>query len=794
MPLAQSLIRWSLIRGSLICWSLIRWSQFAGRGSLLLRIAIVAAGLLSGTILHGEIRRHALLIGINDYSASHLTTPAGARLPFGRDDWPDLSGAAVDARAFGELLTLLYGFAPDDIVTLTDQAATRAAMLHTLGQLADSASKDDVVFFYFAGHGSQVRNSLSDEPDGLDESIVPADSRRGAPDIRDKELRILFNRILDRGARLTVMLDNCHSGSGARGLPTGARPRGIKPDLRDVADPSRGAGPRPENRGALVLMASQDFAQAWETHDPQGTMHGTFTWAWMRALRDAAPGEAAMTTFLRAQARMRAETPFQEPVLAGSSDARLRPFLGTSAVDRGEPRKLVAVSKVHANGTVLLQGGWANGLAAGNELQVVNAPNIRLTITTIDGLARSEARVTPATLTGAAIKPGTLVEASGWTAPPPNPLHVWMPNFDRSAAELEALGHALAARAAARNVRWITNPLDVTPVFVLRPHAGGWELIASDGHRETFASDAAALDAIARLPIHLPAAGANQPCGASLFVQFPVPAELARTLGLGTHTAHAEIAPVPRAEDADYILTGRYAGGQLGYAWLRPAVTQGDRRKSGLPLRTDWIAARSNAPTEQLREAVFRLRTIHDWQLLESPPEGRFPYHLDLRRSGDDALPRQNVVTGGERYSLVLRAGSAFLPAHLAPRYHYVFLLDSFGRSVLLYPRSGSVENRFPLSDPPPPEIALDSAFEVTPPYGIDTYVLLSTDEPLPNPWILDSEGVRSRDPRALTPLERLLQETATGTRGATLVLPSAWSIDRFVYESVAPPKRRGGV
>jgi hypothetical protein len=479
---------------------------------------------------------------------------------------------------------------------------------------------------------------------------------------------------------------------------------------------------------------------------------------------------------------MRAETPFQEPVIAGTSDARLRPFLGTGALDRGDPRTIVAVSKVRANGTVVLQGGWANGLAAGHELQVVNAPGIRLTITAVDGLARSEARVTPMVSIGTALKPGTLVAATGWTAPPPNPLHVWTPAMARSAEEIEALAHAMAARAAAGNVRWITNPLEITPSHVLRPHGNGWELLANDGHRETFASDAAALDAITRLSR-----------GTSLFVQFPAPAELLRTVDLGAHTAHEEIAQVPRAEDADYVLTGRYAGGRLAYAWLRPAVNQGDRRKSGLPLRTDWVTARGTT-AEQLREAVLRLRTIHDWQLLESPPGGRFPYHLDLRRTGDDALPRQNVVTGGERYGLVLRAGSAFLPAHLAPRYLYVFLLDSFGRSVLLYPRSGSVENRFPLNDPPPPEIALDSELEVTPPYGIDTYILLSTDEPLPNPWILDSEGVRSRDPKALTPLERLLRETATGTRGASLVLPSAWSIDRFVYESVAPPKSRGGV
>src|SRR5205085_10114581 len=133
-----------------------------------------------------------------------------------------------------------YGFDRHDTITWTDQAATRAAIFHSIeNHLESGAAKDDVLLFYFAGHGSQVRNSESDERDKLDESIVPADSRAGAPDIRDKELRVLFNRILDRGARLTVILDNCHSGSGARGLPSGAQARGVQADLRDVADGTR---------------------------------------------------------------------------------------------------------------------------------------------------------------------------------------------------------------------------------------------------------------------------------------------------------------------------------------------------------------------------------------------------------------------------------------------------------------------------------------------------------------------------------------------------------------------------
>src|SRR5438270_752396 len=100
-------------------------------------------------------------------------------------------------------------------------------------------------------------------------------------------------------------------GAPARCLGTGAQPRGVKPDLRDVADGV--TVPRPESRGALVLAAAQDVDTAWETRDAEGKFHGAFSWAWMRSMRDAASGEPAMETFLRAQARMRAETPFQQP-------------------------------------------------------------------------------------------------------------------------------------------------------------------------------------------------------------------------------------------------------------------------------------------------------------------------------------------------------------------------------------------------------------------------------------------------------------------------------------------------
>src|SRR5258708_11582174 len=209
-------------------------------------VIIGQASLLWANDQPGPPEKRAVLVGINDYSASRL--PA-ANLPTRDRDWQDLGGAVMDVEILRELLVSRYGFQRSNIVTLTDQAATRAGILDALDQhLVKRSKKNDVVLFYYSGHGSQGRNSLSDETDKMDESIVPADSRVGASDIRDKELRHIFNGLLDRGARLTLILDSCHRGSGRRGSDGGLRPRSVEPDLRDVADRSS-PGPRPENRG-----------------------------------------------------------------------------------------------------------------------------------------------------------------------------------------------------------------------------------------------------------------------------------------------------------------------------------------------------------------------------------------------------------------------------------------------------------------------------------------------------------------------------------------------------------------
>jgi hypothetical protein len=726
------------------------------------RIAISIAFAMIALPGSAAAHRLALLIGINDYTASRLTA---IRAPAPDRDWPNLAGAVNDTAAMRELLVLLHGFEARDIVTLNDQVATRSAIVSAANRLASAAAKDDIIFFYFAGHGSQQRNSKSDEPDKLDESIVPADSRRGAEDIRDKELRRIFNAILDRGARLTVMIDACHSGSGARGLLTLSRPRGIRPDLRDVAD-GGDYGPRPENRGALVISASHDDEEAREARDDRQTMHGAFTWAWMRAMRDAAAGEPVMETFTRAQARLRAEMPFQNPVIAGNASPRQSPFLGAPENAR-DARTTFAVERILGD-TAVISGGWAHGVTEGSELRVAgDRSQPPLIVTQLLGLGRCEARVAAA----AHIRSGMLLEMTGWATPPPRPLRVAVPS---SNADIAAFARHAAAIADSREIDWINDPTIRTPEQVLRRAGTRWELLDAAGHVSSFASDDDALHALARLRR-----------GTSLFVQLPASAQLAAQLaGL------AVIDIVDRAEDADYVVAGRFVRHQLEYAWVRPNARRSDRRSSGLPLRTTWIGDAADTALV-LRNRALHLHKIEAWNLLESPPEGRWPYALALRRERDGQLVADGgSVDGEETYSIELRAGAGSRRA--GRRHVYVFTIDSYGQSTLLFPISGSVENHLPLAvAAPPPVIALGAKFEGAPPYGIDTYILLSTDEPLSNPWILQWDGVRGPSVKPTNALERLLALTGTSNRGTPMITPATWSIERIVIESIRPRHKR---
>ncbi|MBH8561425.1 caspase family protein [Nostoc sp. CENA67] len=101
-------------------------------------------------------RKLALLIGINQYPQS-----------------PYLSGCLTDVELQTELLMHRFGFLASDILTLTDEQASResieAAFLEHLGKQVKST---DVVVFHFSGYGTRIQ--LETSSDTLQNALVPA--------------------------------------------------------------------------------------------------------------------------------------------------------------------------------------------------------------------------------------------------------------------------------------------------------------------------------------------------------------------------------------------------------------------------------------------------------------------------------------------------------------------------------------------------------------------------------------------------------------------------------------------
>jgi hypothetical protein len=119
-------------------------------------------------------------------------------------------------------------------------------------------------------------------------------------------------------------------------------------------------------------------------------------------------------------------------------------------------------------------------------------------------------------------------------------------------------------------------------------------------------------------------------------------------------------------------------------------------------------------------------------------------------------------------------------------RWVYVLDIDCHGKGTLLYP-GNYAENQFPNAADNGRRFLLPGApaLRIGPPYGVDTLILLSTSQPLPDPYMLNFEGVASRGTRGSgSPLERLLNQTSGGTRGFSGEIPTNWGIGLITIRS----------
>jgi uncharacterized caspase-like protein len=204
----------------------------------------------------------AVIVGISKYQDASI---------------PPLHYAEKDAKDFADFLVQGGHFAKDHVRLLTNEQATREAILREVGDtfLPRVAHPDDLVVFYFSGHGSPSSRDI-----GHMNYIVAYDSHKSslfASAIAVRSLPALMHARVPAG-RTVIVLDAAHSGGAiesAEGLDLGSTVNN-----RGWLEP-----------GQVMLCSSCGKDRNW---DSKRYANGVFTHRLIECLRKAGP-EANLT-------------------------------------------------------------------------------------------------------------------------------------------------------------------------------------------------------------------------------------------------------------------------------------------------------------------------------------------------------------------------------------------------------------------------------------------------------------------------------------------------------------------
>ena len=381
-----------------------------------------------------------------------------------------LHGCVNDIDAVEKLLRSRASAAGDELIVqrLTNEHATRAAFVDGFRAFFKAAQLDDVPLLYCSMHGSQQQTApefIEYEFDGLDETLVFNDSRaEGGHDLADKELAILIDEVTANGARMTVVLDSCHSGSGVRGFDADVVVRLAPPDLRPRAASDYLEGAEAIlakyhkarlGAGNYVLLAACSSDQLAKETYVGGVARGALSAALEQVLTTTAGPITNLQAHRAVSASVRSRVDDQTPLLecADSGDAS-RLFLGGAAAP-----DVPLFTASFIKGTWELDAGLVHGLSA--SLPGVSPVDLTLHPLTAADLSVAGA-VANATTTkvhsgssdlevrpiGAALDPNLTYRAIVRTWPQPNASVNVADDVPNREAVVAALGDAVGVRVS----------------------------------------------------------------------------------------------------------------------------------------------------------------------------------------------------------------------------------------------------------------------------------------------------------------------------------------------------------
>ena len=144
----------------------------------------------------------ALTIGLNAVNPKHYEGWSG-----------ELNACEADANDMADI-ALAQKF---KVQTLLTKRATRSAVLAGMARAARTLKAGDIFLLSYSGHGGQVPDRNSDEPDQQDETWCLYDG-----ELIDDEIYTALGRF-KRGVRVLAFSDSCHSGTAVKQMYYAAR-------------------------------------------------------------------------------------------------------------------------------------------------------------------------------------------------------------------------------------------------------------------------------------------------------------------------------------------------------------------------------------------------------------------------------------------------------------------------------------------------------------------------------------------------------------------------------------------
>jgi hypothetical protein len=445
-----------------------------------------------------EPRKRALLIGIGKYL----------------EPIRPLTGCVNDAELLASVLTERFGF--DDVALLRDTEATRVGILAAMDALLKRTEPDDVVVFYFAGHGSQRPDQENDEPSGFDSTILAVDATHDGTefhgDITDDEIALWLQDLGAKTSAITVIVDACHSGTITRDVDDSAdgfQTRGvpastvapkttsrIPPELwprltgRTVTGEPAAGGWLPPKDHYTLLSACRDDQKAGEftfpMPDKTDQRHGAMTFYLAAVLRQTGPHDTYRSVFERVSAAVISiRGTRQHPQIEGKID---RVLFGLRELP---PMRYLRLGSVSDDGrTLTIDGGASQGLVTGTTVAVYPAGTMLAEESAPLATARIEtvsAVTSTATVTSAVGKP---VEADGRVVVTGRPLSATRLPVYVTVADGEAPADLLAQLRNAIGASSVLQPVDRSTAGTMRVRVWApsgdrrepsWAIVGGDG-------------------------------------------------------------------------------------------------------------------------------------------------------------------------------------------------------------------------------------------------------------------------------------------------------------------------